>query len=100
MKEIYSIIDLDIKHRKRGEMILFELEASHEVVKKCRKYSLKIIGFDSFRVFEHSIQPVMEHSPDYSRYSKEASWDYAEAGLNRIQERGLLQEFVIEFQTL
>lgn len=79
---------------KYGEMRLYRFNDALNIIKECEARRKKIVGFDSFRYFVHSIQPVMEYSYDYSKLPMELTWCKAKHDIRQCESMGFVFEIV------
>lgn len=81
----------------RGGIHLFSWRDALDLIKCCHLCQRKILGIDSFRITEHTIQPVLEHSVDFSIKGKsEGNWLEAENFIKERVEEELVFEIVYE----
>lgn len=62
---------------KYGQMRLYQYCDAISIMQECESQNKKILGFDTFRLFSHGIQPIMSYSYDYSNLPKSCTWNKA-----------------------
>ena len=71
-----------------------------DFVRRCRHLRLRILGIDAFLVFPNGVQPVMEHSIDFSSEGNidllNDSWSAAERFLSERDGTSLFFEIVVD----
>jgi len=84
-----SIIDKYIANAKTtGGVVTFSPSIALEIVNDCKMKQINILGIDGFSITEKGIQPLQEHSMDYT-----ASWS------RKLLETSDVWELVIGFIT-
>jgi len=83
-----------------GVLMLYPLDAIR-MIQRCRDLGVRILGIDAFRVRPDGIQPVSEHSIDFtSSYApsiaRDEIWTAAREFVDRRLDLGLMFEVVIE----
>lgn len=76
----------------RSGITLFNWRDALALVERCHHLQKKILGIDSFNLTEQTIQPVSEHSIDFSIGKNNGNWLEAK---NFIKER-INEELVFE----
>ena len=94
-----DLIEKEFRDRAivRGGLYLFCPKDAVDVVRRCAELGIGIIGIDAFIVNESSIQPLMEHSIDFSAQATCGDkWSAAELFIVSRAEEGLLFEVVYD----
>ncbi|MCL6600923.1 MAG: hypothetical protein K6T81_19635 [Alicyclobacillus macrosporangiidus] len=93
-------IELELSKRgiKRGGTYLLSPSDALDVVKRCRELNIRILGIDAFKLTDHTTQPVLEHSVDFSltQDTGKGSWFEAETFIKERFHLGLMFEIVCE----
>ncbi len=80
---------------KRNNLLLFTAENAIKVIKKCEELGIFIYGIDAFRLLGKYIQPLQEHSIDYSNVSNN-NWKFATEFIQKKSNMGLVFEVVYD----
>ena len=82
---------------KRGNILLFEIDQMLEIIEDCRKESLRIYGFDGFKIGADTIQPFSEHSIDFSTLAADPNvYDLSRNFILSKKSTGLMFEIVLD----
>jgi len=84
-----------------GNTYLFQSTDAVDVIKKCKELNIKILGVESFEIYENKRKPIMEGIFDCSIDGKiEGYWSEAihfiQVLQNQIQNQGLVFEIIYE----
>ena len=81
---------------KHSNMLLFTSVQTLEIIEDCRKTGTRIYGIDGFKISDKWIQPIGEHSVDFSYIQNEyALYDMARTFIEKRMNQELFFEIVI-----
>lgn len=81
---------------KHSNMLLFTSVQTLEIIEDCRKMGTRIYGIDGFKISGKWIQPIGEHSVDFSYIQNEhALYDMAKTFVEERMNLELVFEIVI-----
>lgn len=86
----------DARAIKYGKMRFYFYEDAVDIINKCQKKQIKVLGFDAFKLSAKGIQPFMEFSRDYSSIEKYIAWNKAREDLKHFSGTDLVFEIIYE----
>lgn len=90
--EILDLKSIQIDYLKKGILrygiLLFDFQTAQEFFEDCKSKGIKILGIDAFILDGKSIQPLMEHSPDYSNLPVKDTYSSVHEYFQRIGKIG------------
>ncbi len=96
-KALYLENEFSTRAIDRYGITLFEPSDAKELIQEAERRKIRILGIDSFKIENETIQPQMEHSIDYSsrNYFSEDDWSASIQFIRSKESTGLLFEITL-----